>query len=69
MYVGLGGGGEFFGKVGTFEKGYEFDAVVLNDESFGDNSDFTLKERLERIIYLSDDRNIIAKYVAGNKVI
>ena len=55
--------------MGSFEKGYEFDAIVLNDESLGDNSDFTLKERLERIIYLSDDRNIIAKYVAGNKVI
>ena len=52
-----------------FEKGYEFDAVVLNDKSFGDNSDFTLKERLERIIYLSDDRNIVAKYFAGNKII
>ena len=69
FYLGTKGGGKFFGNVGSFEKGYEFDAVVLNDESFGDNSDFTLKERLERIIYLSDDRNIVAKYVAGNKVI
>ena len=69
FYIATKGGGEFFGNVGSFEKGYEFDAVVLNDESFGDNSDFTLKERLERIIYLSDDRNIVAKYVAGNKVI
>ena len=57
FYLGTKGGGKFF------------DAVVLNDKSFGDNSDFTLKERLERIIYLSDDRNIVAKYVAGNKII
>ena len=56
FYLGTKGGGKFFGDVGSFEKGYEFDAVVLNDKSFGDNSDFTLKERLERIIYLSDDR-------------
>ena len=69
FYLGTKGGGKFFGDVGSFEKGYEFDAVVLNDKSFGDNSDFTLKERLERIIYLSDDRNIGAKYVAGNKII
>ena len=69
FYLGTKGGGKFFGNVGSFEKGYEFDAVVLNDESFGDNSDFTLKERLERIIYLSDDRNIVAKYVGGNKII
>jgi guanine deaminase len=69
FYLGTKGGGKFFGDVGSFEKGYEFDAVVLNDKSFGDNSDFTLKERLERMIYLSDDRNIVAKYVAGNKII
>lgn len=69
FYLGTKGGGKFFGDVGSFEKGYEFDALVLNDKSFGDNSDFTLKERLERIIYLSDDRNIVAKYVAGNKII
>ena len=69
FYLGTKGGGKFFGNVGSFEKGYEFDAVVLNDESFGDNSNFTLKERLERIIYLSDDRNIVAKYVAGKKII
>jgi len=69
FYLGTKGGGKFFGDVGSFEKGYEFDAVVLNDNSFGDNSDFNLKERLERIIYLSDDRNIVAKYVAGNKII
>ena len=69
FYLGTKGGGKFFGDVGSFEKGYEFDAVVLNDKSFGDNSDVTLKERLERIIYLSDDRNIVAKYVAGNKII
>ncbi|MBU5336413.1 amidohydrolase family protein [Intestinibacter bartlettii] len=69
FYLGTKGGGKFFGNVGSFGKGYEFDAVVLNDESFGDNSNFTLKERLERIIYLSDDRNIVAKYVAGKKII
>ncbi len=27
------GGGEFFGKVGTFAAGYELDAVVLDDAS------------------------------------
>ncbi|WP_455541912.1 amidohydrolase family protein [Intestinibacter sp.] len=69
FFLATKGGGNFFGNVGSFEQGYEFDAVVLNDESFGDNSNFTFKERLERIIYLSDDRNIVAKYVAGNKVI
>lgn len=69
LYMATKGGGKFFGNVGSFEVGYEFDAVVLDDSSFGDNSDFTLIERLERIIYLSDDRNIVAKYVSGNKIL
>ena len=33
FYLGTKGGGAFFGKVGSFETGYELDAVVLNDES------------------------------------
>ena len=28
----------------------------------------TLKERLERVVYLSDDRDVIGKYVAGRKI-
>ncbi|MFR9190595.1 MAG: amidohydrolase family protein, partial [Anaerotruncus massiliensis (ex Togo et al. 2019)] len=34
FYLGTKGGGEFFGKVGSFEEGYEFDAVVLDDSGF-----------------------------------
>jgi len=30
FYLGTAGGGRFFGKVGSFEPGYEFDAVVIN---------------------------------------
>ena len=68
MYVGLGGGGEFFGKVGTFEKGYEFDAVVLDDSSLRHPQELIVKERLERMIYLADDRNVVAKFVNGKSV-
>ncbi|HIT56363.1 MAG TPA: amidohydrolase family protein, partial [Candidatus Galloscillospira stercoripullorum] len=31
FWMGTMGGGSFFGKVGSFEAGYELDAVVLND--------------------------------------
>ena len=31
FYLATKGGGEFFGKVGSFEEGYEFDAVVIED--------------------------------------
>ena len=32
FYLATKGGGAFFGKVGSFEQGYEFDALVINDE-------------------------------------
>lgn len=68
FYLGTLGGGAFFGRVGSFAPGYEFDALVLNDETLASPRPFTLMERLERILYLSDDRHIEEKYVAGRKI-
>ena len=68
FYLGTVGGGAFFGKVGSFEEGYEFDAVVLNDQSLKHPQPLGVKERLERFIYLSDERHIDAKYVSGSNV-
>lgn len=65
FYMGTKGGGEFFGKVGSFEEGYSFDALVIDDEKLGDRSFRSLEERLQRFIYCGDDRNIIKRYVAG----
>ena len=69
FYMGTEGGGSFFGKVGNFKEGYEFDAVVLNDSTIPTPLKLSPKNRLERLIYLSDDRNITAKYVAGRKIL
>ena len=69
FYMGTEGGGSFFGKVGSFKEGYEFDAVVLNDRTIPTPLKLSPKDRLERLIYLSDDRNITAKYVAGRKIL
>lgn len=68
FYMGTLGGGSFFGKVGSFEAGYEMDAVVFDDSSLHTTRELTTKERLERIIYLSDDRNIVGKFVKGQKL-
>ena len=68
FYLATKGGGEFFGKVGSFEEGYEFDALVLDDENLPHPQKLTLKERIERIVYLGDDRNVKSKYVAGRLV-
>lgn len=68
FYLGTIGGGSFFGRVGSFEKGYAFDAVILDDSNLRHPQELTVKERLERMIYLSDDRNIVGKYVEGTQI-
>ena len=68
FYLGTLGGGSFFGKVGSFLKGYDFDALILDDSSLRHPQPLSLKERLERLIYLSDDRHIKGKYAEGRRI-
>jgi guanine deaminase len=69
FFLGTKGGGAFFGKVGSFEAGYEFDAVILDDSNLPHPQELNTKHRLERLIYLSGDSNIIGKYIAGNRIL
>lgn len=68
LYLATKGGGAFFGKVGSFEEGYEFDALVLNDETLKTPLTLTVKERLDRLIYLAEDNQIEAKFVRGRRI-
>lgn len=68
FYMATKGGGAFFGKVGSFEKGYEFDAVVLDDTRLKHPQPLDVRSRLERMIYLADEREIRAKYVKGKEI-
>ena len=68
FYLATAAGGAFFGKVGRFEDGYEFDALVLDDENLFHPQPLDIQSRIERAVYLADDRNIIAKYVAGDRL-
>ena len=65
FYLATKGGGSFFGKVGSFEKGYEFNAIILNDERLRNAYPLSLKERMQRIIYLGDEREVRVKYIKG----
>lgn len=67
LYLATKGGGAFFGKVGSFEPGYAFDAVVMDDSNLPTTRNCTLAERLERVVYLSDGRPF-AKYAAGKRL-
>ena len=59
--------GSFFGKVGSFEPGYEFDALVI-DDSVLYPSEYSLLHRLERFIYVGDDRQILHRFCRGQEV-
>ena len=59
--------GSFFGRVGSFEPGYEFDALVINDSDLN-HDNYSLLERLERYIYLGDDRQIEHRFCCGKEV-
>lgn len=68
FYLATVGGGSFFGKVGLFEPGYDFDAVVLDDSPLKNLRSFSPAERLERYAYLGDGK-ARAKFVAGKQVL
>ncbi len=69
FFLATMGGGEFFGKVGSFEKGYEFDAVIIDDFELSGLNDFPLRSRLERAVYLEADTMYLSKkFVKGREV-
>ena len=68
FYLATKGGGKFFGKVGSFEEGYEFDALILDDTSLKGVSKRTIDERVQRFVYSGNSTNIVRRYVAGKEV-
>ena len=60
--------GTVFDRVGSFDTGYRFNALVIDgveDPGFP----LTPQKRLERFCYNGDDRNIIARYIDGKPVL
>lgn len=68
FYMGTKGASPLFGKVGSFEPGYELDAVVIDDAPLTSPKPLTVEQRLERAIYLEKETQIRAKYVSGRKI-
>lgn len=69
FYLATRGGGAFFGKVGAFEAGFSFDALVLREDDMPHWSSFTPRQRLERFAYLEHgNASLQAKFAAGKQI-
>lgn len=64
FYMATAQGGAFFGKMGKLKKGYALDALVIDDHKLYKDR-YSLLDRLEKFIYIGDDRWIVDRYVEG----
>lgn len=67
FWIATKSAGSFFGKVGSFDPDYEFDALVIDDSDLN-HDNYSLLERLERYIYLGDDRQIKHRFCSGKEI-
>ena len=67
FWIATKSAGRFFGQVGSFEPGYEFDALVIDDSELN-HDNYSLLHRLERFIYLGDDRQIVRRFCRGQEI-
>lgn len=69
FYMATKGGGRFFSnKVASFDCGYDFSAIIIDDSDICSFPGYNLRERLEKAMYISENRDIVAKYVNGEKI-
>ena len=67
FWIATKSAGRFFGRVGSFEPGYEFDALVIDDGDLN-HDHYSLLHRLERYIYLGNDRQILHRFCRGKEI-
>ena len=67
FWIATKSAGSFFGKVGSFEPGYEFDALVIDDSVLYPD-EYSLQHRLERFVYVGDDRQILHRFCRGQEI-
>jgi len=64
FYMAKAGGGSVFDRVGKLEKGYRFNALVI-DYMLDEEYDTGIQDALERFCYIGDERNIHKRYIDG----
>lgn len=68
FYLATKGGGKLFGKVGSFEEDYEFDALIIDDSDLLIENNLSIEEILQKFLYIGNSNNIIERYVSGNLI-
>ncbi len=66
FYLATKGGGSFFGKVGSFEPGYDADLLIVRTPAA--LADRSVMERWQYFIYHGTPEDITARYVAGRYI-
>ena len=67
FYLATVGGGSAFDQIGKIEKGYRFNALVI-DNMLDEEYMTSLEDALERFCYIGDDRNIYERYIDGKLI-
>lgn len=68
FYLATKGGGSFFGKVGSFEEGYEADFLVLDPDLFSHPIESTPEQMIGRFVYSADATKIHRRFVRGKEI-
>jgi guanine deaminase len=66
FYMATKGGGKYFGKVGSFEVGYDFSMLVVKKDPLTSVRKITPTEQLQRFVYSGGKRDIIAIHKKDN---
>ena len=67
FYMATVNGGSIFDRVGKLERGYRFNALVV-DDMLDKEYHTSLADALERFCYIGDERNIAERYIDGKKI-
>ncbi len=65
FYMATEIGGKYFGRVGKFEEGYSFDALIVDDR----NKTLSLEERVKEFILNGSSDDVFLRYIYGMKAL
>lgn len=68
FYMATKGGGAYFGNVGSFEKNYDLDMLVIEPDSLSSYRNINITEQLQRFVYSGAHNMIKARFCKGKKL-